>query len=75
MQQETGAQGEEGSRSILYMMHRMVAGLTGTVERHRFALAAFLIPLTMRPIPEIIAGPYPIGWDTVAVVGYYSGCW
>ncbi len=38
----------------------------GTVESYRFALAAFLIPLTIRAIPEIIAGPYPIGWDTIA---------
>jgi hypothetical protein len=32
----------------------------------RFALAAFLIPLGIRAIPEIIVGPYPIGWDTIA---------
>src|SRR5690348_17562331 len=34
----------------------------------RFALAAFLIPLAIRSIPEIIVGPYPIGWD---IIGYY----
>ena len=56
----------EESRSILHMMRRIVAGLAVTVERHRFALAAFLIPLTIRAIPEIIAGPYPIGFDTIA---------
>src|SRR5690242_3391429 len=32
----------------------------------RFALAAFLIPLAIRAIPEIIVGPYPIGWDIIA---------
>jgi hypothetical protein len=32
----------------------------------RFALAAFLIPLFIRSIPEILVGPYPIGWDTIA---------
>lgn len=48
------------------MARRMMTGLAGTVERYRYALAAFLVPLTIRAIPEIIAGPYPIGYDTVA---------
>jgi hypothetical protein len=25
-----------------------------------------LLPFTVRSIPEVIAGPYPIGWDTIA---------
>ncbi len=33
--------------------------------RHRFALASISIPLLIRLIPEIIAGPYPIGYDTI----------
>ena len=37
-----------------------------TVGSYRFALAAFLIPLFIRTIPEILVGPYPIGWDTIA---------
>jgi hypothetical protein len=40
--------------------------LLTALERHRFALAAFLIPLFIRSIPEILVGPYPIGWDTIA---------
>src|SRR3989442_12692053 len=32
----------------------------------RFALAAFLIPVFIRSIPEILVGPYPIGYDTIA---------
>src|SRR5438093_10332389 len=36
------------------------------VRSYRFALAAFLIPLFIRAIPEILVGPYPIGWDTIA---------
>ena len=36
------------------------------VRSYRFALAAFLIPLIIRSIPEILVGPYPIGWDTIA---------
>src|SRR5215472_3658227 len=35
------------------------------VVLHRFALAAFSIPLLIRLLPEIIAGPYPIGYDTI----------
>jgi hypothetical protein len=35
-------------------------------SRHKFLLAAFLIPLVIRAIPEIIVGPYPVGWDTIA---------
>src|SRR5438309_3287136 len=35
-------------------------------REHRFLLAAFLIPLGIRAIPEILVGPYPVGWDTIA---------
>ncbi len=50
-------------------VRRVMVGLVRTVERYRFALAAFLILLTIQAIPEIIAGPYPIGWDVGAGVG------
>jgi hypothetical protein len=40
--------------------------LGSAVRSKRFALAAFLIPLFIRSIPEILVGPYPIGWDTIA---------
>ncbi len=33
---------------------------------HKFALAAFAVPLAIRAVPEILAGPYPIGYDTIA---------
>jgi hypothetical protein len=36
------------------------------VRFYRFALAAFLVPLFIRSVPEILVGPYPIGWDTIA---------
>jgi hypothetical protein len=35
------------------------------IRSYRFALAAFLVPLFIRSIPEILVGPYPIGWDTI----------
>src|SRR5260370_40737751 len=36
------------------------------IRRHKFAFAAFLVPLSIRIIPEILSGPYPVGWDIVA---------
>jgi hypothetical protein len=40
--------------------------LLGVFRKHKFLLAAFLIPLAIRAIPEILVGPYPVGWDTIA---------
>src|SRR5713101_3196673 len=34
--------------------------------KYKFGFAAFLIPLAIRAIPEILVGPYPVGWDTIA---------
>jgi hypothetical protein len=45
---------------------KIAEGLGRMVRSYRFALAAFLIPLFIRTIPEILVGPYPIGWDTIA---------
>ena len=42
-----------GIRAIPLLFGRMV-------RSYRFALAAFLIPLFIRSIPEILVGPYPI---------------
>jgi len=39
------------------------------IRRHSLALAAFLVPLCIRTIPEILSGPYPVGWDIIA---YYT---
>src|SRR2546425_8820378 len=36
------------------------------IRRHRLGLVAFLIPLSIRSIPEILSGPYPVGWDIIA---------
>lgn len=40
-----------------------------------FVLAAFLIPLAVRAIPEVIAGPYPIGYDTITAYVPYMYDW
>jgi hypothetical protein len=45
---------------------RIPEGLGRIVRSYRFALAAFLVPVFIRSIPEILVGPYPIGWDTIA---------
>ena len=34
---------------------------------HRYLLAAVALPLVVRTIPEILAGPWPLGFDTVWV--------
>ncbi len=44
----------------------LVPRLRLALHRCRFGLAAFLIPLGIRAIPEIIVGQYPVGWDTIA---------
>ena len=46
----------------------MIAEWLGrAVSTYRFALAAFLIPLFIRSIPEILVGPYPIGRATTTL--------
>src|SRR5260370_22609015 len=36
------------------------------IQQHRLELAAFLVPLSIRIMPEILSGPYRVGWDIVA---------
>src|SRR3972149_9156195 len=43
-----------------------LAELQNVIQEYRFALAAFLIPVGIRAVPEILVGPYPVGWDTIA---------
>ncbi len=40
--------------------------LASTLQHHKYSIAAFLVPLFVRSIPEVIAGPYPIGYDSIA---------
>jgi len=47
-------------------MRRLHELVGRAIRGHRFALAAFLIPLSIRAVPEILVGPYPVGWDTIA---------
>jgi len=43
-----------------------VSRIVSAIRKYKFALAGFLLPFTVRAIPEVIAGPYPIGWDIIA---------
>src|SRR5437867_13307769 len=43
-----------------------VSRIISALRKYKFTLAAFLLPFTVRAIPEVIAGPYPIGWDIIA---------
>ncbi len=48
------------SRSIFRFMYSHVLAL-------KFVLSAIAFPLGLRTIPEILAGPWPLGFDTVLV--------
>src|SRR6266568_6573212 len=57
------------SSGFSLLFQRLDAGLSrivSAVRKYKFTMAAFLLPFTVRTIPEIIAGPYPIGWDIIA---------
>src|SRR2546422_6751540 len=47
-------------------MHSIALRFLQVMGQHRFAFATFLVPLSIRIIPEILSGPYPVGWDIVA---------
>src|SRR2546430_5066624 len=43
--------------------------------KNKLALGSLLIPAGIRAIPEIIAGPYPIGYDTIAAYVPFMRDW
>jgi hypothetical protein len=49
--------------------------LTLLITRYRFALAAFLIPLGVRAVPEVLSWSYPIGFDTVVYIYTLQNGW
>ncbi len=53
LQAESGR--EEDSRRRFDSMRRIMVGLARTVERHRFAPAAFLIRLTLRAMLVVVS--------------------
>ncbi len=42
-------------------------GLLNAIARRRLAVFAIVFPITVRAIPELLAGVYPLGFDTVWV--------
>ena len=38
----------------------------GSAKNNRYGILAVSIPLIIRSLPEIIVGPYPVGFDTIA---------
>src|SRR6266540_2803534 len=51
---------------VFLLLDTKVSRIVSAIRKYKFALAAFLLPFTVRAIPEVIAGPYPIGWDIIA---------
>jgi hypothetical protein len=56
------------TQNNLRVGRRRIQGVLSALSKYKLALGAFLIPLIIRSIPEIIVGPYPVGWD---VITYY----
>src|SRR2546426_4967692 len=56
----------KGSGLFFHAPEARVSLIILAIRKYKFALAAFLLPFTVRAIPEVIAGPYPIGWDIIA---------
>src|SRR2546426_2085766 len=50
---------------VFRVLDDRVSRVVSYIRKYKFALAAFLLPFTVRAIPEVIAGPYPIGYDTI----------
>ncbi len=47
------------------VLGRIGRGVWQRVHPRRFLLLSFLFPLLVRTIPELLAGPWPLGFDTV----------
>src|SRR5438094_3421128 len=55
-----------GFSLVFRVLDTKVSRIVSAIRNHEFALAAFLLPFTVRTIPEVMAGPYPIGFDIIA---------
>jgi len=49
-------------------MNSTLIKLREWLGKNRFVIAAFLIPLAIRSVPEILSWPYPLGLDTLQIV-------
>jgi hypothetical protein len=50
-------------------MSSVLNKLTSWLKSHVWLLAAFFVPLAIRSIPEILSWPYPLGLDTLNMIG------
>ncbi len=57
------------------MICRFFSELYSILCRGRYFLAALIIPLVARSIPEVLAGPYPLGLDTLRYIPYIQNGW
>ncbi len=44
----------------------ILSEISARASRYKFALAIFLVSLAIRAIPEVLSGPYPVGFDTIS---------
>ena len=56
-------------------MNTRFVKLRSQLRKHGCLLAAFLIPLFVRLIPEVLSWPYPIGLDTLNVIPQIQSGW
>jgi hypothetical protein len=52
---------------------QVLSGLRRAIHERMLGLIAFLAPLGIRALPEIILDPYPVGWDTMRYT--FPTCW
>jgi len=60
------------------LFKRLDGGLSRIVtaiRKYKLPLVAFLLPLTVRAITELMAGPYPIGYDTITAYVPFMRDW
>ncbi len=56
-------------------MSKNLTALQSWLKKYRYILAAFLIPLAARSVPEIVSAPYTIGVDTLNYVQFIQDGW
>jgi hypothetical protein len=56
-------------------LNNKLATLQSFLKKYRYVLAAFLVPLAIRSIPEILSWPYPLGLDTLNIMPQIQQAW
>ncbi len=67
--------GNRDSSPVSQATSRAWFAIATSFMKAKFALASLFIPAAIRTIPEIIAGPYPIGYDTMAAYVPFMRDW